>query len=88
MLQDNFITDPTSADAWCNYGLSHLADPLKKAGFAKAISLDQHHGASHVNMGNALVSTLSLRKPLIFKERVELESSSLIRFGISRLPIY
>ena len=79
-LRISLRLNPLVADAWCNLGLAYFG--LDQFGpamacFTHAIGLDESHGASHINMGNALISVLEPDQALTYLQRgVELESSS------------
>lgn len=58
ILQTSLKLDPHVPDAWCNLGLSYYGDEkfdIAQLAFRHTISLDPRHGASHMNLGNALM---------------------------------
>lgn len=79
-LQISLRLDPLAANVWCDLGnILQSLDRLVAAqnAYRQAISLDRTHGASHVNLGAALVQGLQPEAALGFLQRgVELEKSS------------
>ncbi len=79
-LHHSLGLDPAAANVWCDLGnvlqaLDRL--PAAQRAFELAISLDRSHGASHVNLGAALVQGLQPEQAIVHLQRgVELEKSS------------
>ena len=79
-LQRSIQLDPNAANVWCDLGnvLVALDDAhAAQRAFLLAISLDGMHGASHVNLGAALVAGLEPQQAITYLKRgVELQQSS------------
>lgn len=79
-LQTSLLLDPTAPNVWCDLGnvLSALDRvPAAQRAYARAIALDRSHGASHVNLGAALVQDLKPQQALdVLRRGVELQKSS------------
>lgn len=79
-LRISLQLNPSVPDAWCNFGLSYFGlDLISQAerAFRHTISLDGQHAASHLNLGNALMSSLRSEEAIDYLEQgVKLEQSS------------